>query len=149
MFARYICLINPYTLVVALSPEIWFFCCFNVSKSKQFLAQLHSCQFLIRAWEGFRAQNSFRAEHPNYSQPFCPCSSPAQQSSWGADKSHDAGGSSPAEPWEAPTWHRASSQPEVRTAEVGYFCTMLHSGGHWQSQSFRLRCCRPSPAVDF
>lgn len=41
----------------------------------------------------------------------------------------DAGGSRPAEPFGATTWHIPSSQPEARMAEVGYFCTMLHSAG--------------------
>lgn len=50
----------------------------------------------------------------------------------------DAGGSRLAEPCRAPERHILSSQPEARMPDVGYFCVMLHSAGHLQSQSFGL-----------
>lgn len=42
----------------------------------------------------------------------------------------DARGSRPAEPCRAYKQQIWSSQPELRTPDVGYFCVMLHSTEH-------------------
>jgi len=92
-------------------------------------------------WSDYVAWSHFGSWQLTSSQLLCPCSSTAhryQEAEIQKVDPHDAGPSGPAEPSRTPEWHTVCSPPEARMPEVGYFCVMLHSAGHLQSQSFRL-----------
>lgn len=103
---------------------------------------LLSSKVLEEQWSDYMAWSHFRAQQLTSNELLHPHSSTAhtyEKAEVQNIEPRDAGGSKPVEPSRRPQRHLLYSQPEVRMPEIGYYCVMLHSAGHLQSQSFRLQ----------